>query len=307
MIRDLLRWLALLVAFAAGFSAGSAAAGCNGGQWIDARCEGAAGNGVVDDTRALRQAIARAIAADMPLLLPAGVYRVAQGLVIDYAAHATTGFRLVSLGAVIDGRAIVGGSTLRIECSGGSTAAPKGCFYFHQEGTLFVNANADAYAVVFGRGDFSDAHNSAKIDHLIVNNAGGGTRAGGLQLNYVLNSDIFAVADTAGGAAGIALEQVQFSRLAGAGSASAAGGVGLLIDTGYDIANTISAIDLEVAPTCLAVRSSNAAHNTLLSPYFNCSTAVDAPAGDATVLVNPLYAGGVTARFAATNGIATIP
>lgn len=172
---------------------------------------------------------------------------------------------------------------------------------------MFVNANSDSYAVVIGQTDFSDAQNSLKIDHLIVNNAGAGQRAGGLQLNYVLNSQIFAVADSAGGAAGIALEQTQISRISGAGSASAQGGVGLLFEHGYSFANTIDAMDLEVAPVCLAIDSRQAAHNTFISPYLACATAVEARAGTDTHLVNPLFGGNVRTRFAAAVGIAMNP
>ena len=180
----------------------------------------------------------------------------------------------------------------------GTRAAPKGCFYFKEEGTLFVNADTNDYAVVIGDRDFSDAQNSIKIDHLIVNNANPGARAGGLQLNYVLSSDIFTVANSAGGAAGIALEQTQISRISGAGSASAKGGTALLIENGYSFANTISAMDLEVAPTCLAIASHKAVHNTFISPYMACATAVDATAGNTTQLVNPLFGGNVKTRFA---------
>ena len=86
-----------------------------------------------------------------------------------------------------------------------------------------------AGAVVIGKTDFSDAHNSIKIDHLLVNNANTTSAAGGLQLNYVLDSDVYAVADSAGGAAGIALEQTQFSRISGAASAVATGGAAMLL------------------------------------------------------------------------------
>jgi len=51
---------------------------------------------------------------------------------------------------------------------------------------------------MLGADDFSDAHNSVKIDHLIVNNAGAGS--GGVLLNYVLNADAFIVADAGRGA-----------------------------------------------------------------------------------------------------------
>jgi hypothetical protein len=211
------------------------------------------------------------------------------------------------MGAILDGKTIAAQPVLEILCSGGTPISPKGCFYFNEQGTLFVNGRSDSYAVVIGQRDFSDAQNSLKIDHLIVNNAGAGARAGGLQLNYVLSSEIFAVADAAGGAAGIALEQTQISRISGAGSAAAKGGAALLIENGYSFANTIDAMDLEVAPTCLVIDSRNAAHNTFISPYMACATAVDANAGYTTRLINPLFGGNVRKEFAASVGITSSP
>jgi hypothetical protein len=280
---------------------------CASNPWIDVRCFGAAGNDENDDSQAIARALRAAIDSGAPLFLPGGTYRLTQPLVIDYAARATTGFLLMSMGAILDGRGITGAPVLQVMCSGGTPAAPKGCFYFKEEGTLLVDADTDAYAVVLGRRGFADAQNAIKIDHLIVNNANSGARAGGLQLNYVLGSEVFAVADTAGGAAGIALEQTQFTRLSGAGSAGAPSGVALLIETGYSFANTIDAIDLEAAPTCLVIASRQAAHNTFLSPYMACPTAVDATAGNATELVNPLFAGNVKRAFAAAVGVGTSP
>ena len=280
---------------------------CAGSPWIDVRCYGAVGNDSADDTAAIADALRAALAGDLPLFLSHGTYKLTRRLVIDYAARANTGFRLISIGAILDGRSIVRAPVLEVTCSGGTPTAPKGCFYFKEEGTLFVYADADAYAVVIGRPDFADAHNATKIDHLVVNNANSGARAGGLQLNFVLNSEIYAVADSAGGAAGIALEQTQISRLGGAGSASAPGGSALLIENGYSFANTIEAMDLEVAPRCLVITSPMAAHNTFVSPYMACPTGVDATAGNATELVNPLFAGNVKREFAAAVGIGTIP
>jgi len=227
---------------------------CPSDSWVDVRCYGATGNGVTDDTAAINRALTAALADDQPLFLPHGTFRITHTLVIDYKQRADTGFRLISMGAIIDGKSIASAPVLDIVCSGGNPSSPKGCFYFNEQGTLFVNANSDNYAVVIGEPNFSDAHNSIKIDHLVVNNANGGSRAGGLQLNYILSSQIFAVADSAGGAAGIALEQTQISRIAGAGSASAKGGAGLLIENGYSFANTIDAMDLEVAPPVLSSR-----------------------------------------------------
>jgi hypothetical protein len=292
---------------APGNAATVSASACTNPSWIDVRCYGATGNGVTDDTAAINRALAATLASDQPLFLPHGTFRITRTLVIDYKTRSDTGFRLISMGAIINGKSISSEPALEIVCTGGNPHAPKGCFYFNEQGTLFVNANTDGYAVVIGERDFSDAHNSIKIDHPIVNNANAGPRAGGLQLNYVLSSQIFAVADSAGGAAGIALEQTQISHLGGAGSAGAKGGASLLIENGYSFANTIDAMDLEVAPTCLVIASRNAAHNTFISPYMACATAVDAVSGTTTQLVNPLFGGDVKKEFAAAVGVTTTP
>jgi hypothetical protein len=151
-----------------------------------------------------------------------------------------------------------------------------------------------SYPFTLGKIDFSDQHNSFKIDHLAVNNAATAPGAGACQFNSVYDSDIYAVCDSAGGAAGIALEQVQFSRISGAGSAAAAGGDALVLENGYNFSNTFFALDLEVAPTCLAITDTHHGDNTFVSPYLNCTTAVNATGSDNNVLINPQYAGDVT-------------
>jgi hypothetical protein len=179
-MRYALGGLAILAAISS-----AAHADCNPTGRIDAQC--------YPD---LQSATAAAIAANQPLWLPAGTYTLAQELVIDYAALADTGFQIISDGAVIDATA-TGQRAITVTCSGGTPASPKSCFYLHIQGTLFVNANTWEAAVWFGQNDFSDAHNSAKIDHLIVNNAGTGF---GTRLNYVLNADLSLYSVTAGSA-----------------------------------------------------------------------------------------------------------
>jgi hypothetical protein len=218
----------------------------------------------------LQAAVDEALATDRPLILPRGTYPVTAPLVIDYSSHAGTGFELISRGATIDGTA-TGGPALEIICSGGSPGAPKGCFYFHQEGTLFVNAKTNGYAVLIGQPDFSDAHNAIKIDHLIVNNGNSGAQAGGVQLNYVLDSDLFIVADSAGGAAGLDVRQLQFSTLKGAGSATR--GYAMAIVDGYVIANVFQTIDQEASAVCTLFTSPHANGNTWIGYYQNCPTA----------------------------------
>ena len=285
---------------------GGAVLACSGQPWIDVRCNGAVGDDSHDDTSAIQTTIDAAVAHNWPVHIPAGTYKVTSGLVIDYAGQSSNGFRLISEGAAIDGTTVASGPVLRVECSGGTTGSPANCFYFKEEGALFVRANTPGYAVVVGRTDFSDAQNAVKLDHLVVNNASTSSSAGGLQLNYVLNSDIYAVADSAGGAAGIALEQTQFSRISGAGSAAATGGAAMLLENGYDFANTIFGFDFEVAPNCLSVTTPHDGQNTFVSPYFNCTTAVNATASTRNLLINPTYAGLVTNRGPQSTGVSVV-
>lgn len=279
---------------------------CSGRPWIDVKCNGALGDGSHDDTSAIQTTINSAAANNWPVHLPAGTYKVTSKLTIDYAGQASKGFRLISEGATIDGRSIAAGPVLQVQCSGGTPGSPANCFYFKEEGSLFVLADTPAYAVVFGNSDLSDAHNSAKIDHLSVNNASTAAAAGACQLNYVLDSDFWGVCVSAGGAAGIALEQTQFSRISGAATAQATGGRGLVIENGYDLSNTFFGLDLEVSPTCLSVTTSHDGENTFISPYFNCTTAIDATGSVRTLLVNPLYAGGVTNYGPQSTGVRVI-
>jgi hypothetical protein len=167
---------------------------------------------------------------------------------------------------------------------------------------LFVNANTWQAAFRFGQNDFSDAHNSPKIDHLIVNNAGSGYA---LRLNYVLNADIFTIAVTAG-SAGLVMDQVQFSKISGAASATA--GTAMLIERGYTFANTISAIDLEVAQVGLTITSPYANRNTFVSPYFKLSGAdcrgrrLQQPAAP-----NPSYGAAQPPTMSSLVGVVSIP
>jgi hypothetical protein len=276
---------------------------CSGRPWIDVRCNGAVGDDSHDDTSAIQTTIDTAITNNWPVHVPAGTYKVSTKITVDYAGQASSGFRLIAEGATLDGRSIAAGAVLQVQCGGGTTGSPTNCFYFKEEGGLFVNADTPAYAVVIGKTDFSDAQNSIKVDHLVVNNASTAAGAGGLQLNFVLDSDIFAIADSAGGAAGLALEQTQFSRISGAGSASGSGGTGLLLEQGFDYANIFFAVDLENAPTCLGITANHDGMNTFISPYFNCTTAVNATASTHNLLVNPTYAGSVVNRGPQSTGV----
>jgi hypothetical protein len=279
---------------------------CSGRPWIDVRCNGALGDDSHDDTSAIQTTINTAIANDWPVHIPAGTYKTTAALTIDYAGQSGKGFRLISQGATIDGRAIASGPVLQVQCGGGTPSAPTACFYFKEEGTLFVNAASPGYAVVVGKTDFSDQHNSAKFDHLSVNNSSTGATAGACQFNAVYDSDIWAVCVGAGGGAGMAFEQTQFSRISGAGTAQGTGGRGIVLENGYDFSNTFFALDLEVSPTCLSITTAHNGLNTFVSPYFNCATAVNATASSGNVLFNPNYGGAVVNYGPQSTGISVI-
>ena len=117
---------------------------CSGHPWIDVRCNGAVGDGNHDDTNAINSTISTALANNLPMRLTAGTYKVTSRIIIDYATQAGQGFRLISDGAVIDGRTIASGPVLQIQCGNGTSSSPTGCFYFREEGTLFVNGNTPA-------------------------------------------------------------------------------------------------------------------------------------------------------------------
>jgi len=273
---------------------GLAACGSDAGQ-VDASCY----NGD------LQAAVRDALATGRPLYLPHGIYRIGRPLVIDYAGQAATGFLLISDGATIDGTSIPATPVLTVKCSGGTPAAPKNCFYFHQQGTLFVNGNSNTWAVEFGNDDFSDAHNSIKLDHLIVNNAG----PWGVALNYVLNADAFIVADAGEGPSdfhvGLALNQVQFSTIRGA--ASAKNGWALWLGGGYTIANTIQGIDLEESYQCVVSDSPTSARNTFISPYLNCPYGVMSFNGDNNLLLNPMFGGATVVSTTIAGGFNMMP
>ena len=114
------------------------------------------------------------------------------------------------------------------------------------------------------------------------------------QFNYVLDSDMYAICDSAGGAAGMAFEQAQFSRISGSATAAGVGGRGIALENGYNFSNTFFALDLEVSPTCLSITFNHNGLNTFVSPYFDCATAINATSSLGNTIINPNYGGNVS-------------
>jgi len=63
---------------------------------------------------------------------------------------------------------------------------------------------------------------------------------------------------------------------------------------------------MEVSPTCLAITFDHNGLNTFISPFLNCTTAVNATASNGNVLLNPNY-GGATVNFGpSSTGVSVI-
>ncbi|MBV8121126.1 MAG: hypothetical protein JO081_14455, partial [Alphaproteobacteria bacterium] len=361
-------------------TAGAAMLSCSGRPWIDILCYGADPTDTANSTTAIQTAISDAVANNVPVHFPAGTFKVTSAIVIDYAGVSAKGFRLVADGATLDGLAITSGPVLQVICSGGTTSSPATCFFFHQEGTLFIRGNSGevnyttltsaepagqtvlpvastanlyvgqtvlvalaaggnwaspitaigtgtitigtalpiggannnaqvglaSYPFTMGKVDFTDQHNSFAIDHLVVTNASTAQGAGACQFNATYDAIVYVVCDSSGGAGGIALEQMQFSKVAGAGSAAAAGGQAIVLENGYNFSNIFYALDLEVAPICIQITANHHGDNTFVSPYMNCPVAVNATASDNNVLINPQYAGAVTSYGPQSVGISVV-
>jgi len=91
------------------------------------------------------------------------------------------------------------------------------------------------------------------------------------------------------------------------GGASATAGTAMLIQHGYTFANTIQAIDLEVAEIGLTINSPYANRNTFVSPYFNCPVPIVATAGYSNLLLNPSYGAAQPPTMSSLVGVVSIP
>jgi hypothetical protein len=269
---------------------------CSGQPWIDVRCNGAVGDGSADDTAAINATVSTAITNNWPVHIPAGTYKVTSKLTWDYQGIAGNGLSIISRGATIDGRTIASGNVLQIICSGGTTGSPAQCSHFRIEGELTVAGSTPAYVVAIGKADFSDQHNAADIEHLVVRNDSTNAAAGGVQLNFVAGgSSLWVSGKTAGGSAstgGVALEKAQMNSISGFASAAGASAPALLIENGQTIGNGFSGFAFDPASAvCISITSANSLRNAWIAPYFACTTAISAPAAAAkNTLIGPTFA-----------------
>lgn len=242
---------------------------------------GAAGDGIKDDTAAVKAAIAAHLATGVPLIFPAGIYQVADQILIDVSSL------LLQTGINISGA----GRRRTILRSSYTAASPfvlqGGGAFYHQLADIGLEGNYAGPVLRIGKDDYSDAFNSCSFERLNVNNSSLNAAAEGVRLNYVLQSTLDIVANcggsgrpgatnTPGYGAAIVLRQVQFSALTLAGGNA---NIGLKITAGYNFGNSFSAMDLEEVDTGIKIDSANATKNTFLGGTVVATKCLDGSAG----------------------------
>lgn len=266
---------------------------CSGRPWIDVTCNGADPTGAADSTTAIQNTITSAVSNDWPVFFPSGTYKVSSKITVEYGGQAANGPQIISQAAFIDGRTITSGNVLQVQCTGGTTASPVVCNHFGIQGWLTVMGSGVGYVVTIGKTDFSDQQNGARIEHLVVTNAGAG---GAIQANYVTDGDLWLSGSTQGGSASIgavALEQVQTSKIGGYGSALGASAPALLLENGASVNNSVVGFAYDPnTSTCISITSASATRNAWMAPYLPCATAVNAPSNPTqNALIGPTFAG----------------
>lgn len=267
--------------------------------------EAACGNDSCDDTASVEATFALAIANNVPAYFPKGTYKITSPMVIDYHTIAGTGLQIISDGAIFDASTSPpSGVPLTLECGGGTSGSPAGCFYPRIQGNLYVNANYNGPAVQIGKSDYSDATNAMSINQLIVNNGNTGSSATGIALYSVVASDIFAVGDAAGGGAGIDIHRSNFDffrgGFTGGGPTDLGNGCGVWFDSnsgGQSSYNTFFQVTMEQSGNAnLCITDAGAFGNAFIAPYFvdTVSGAQDvyATAGNSNTLISPSFNGG---------------
>lgn len=271
---------------------------------------GAVGDGVADDTAAVKAALADHLLTGVPLVTGAGRFKVSAQIAVDVTTL------LTNTGICIRGA----GRRRTILISTYSADVPflvtGGNAFFHTLRDIGFEGNYAGPVLQVGKNDFSDAFNSSKLVGINVNNASTNAAAEGARLNYVLQSDIDIVANcsgsgrpTAGTAPGvgaaIVLRQVQFSRLMLAGGNA---NIALRLTAGYIFGNTFEGLDLEEVNTGLQVDSTFATKNTFIGGTIVAKYCINNTAGLNNVLLGTNlspYAGGSIINGSANVGTTT--
>ncbi|MFP4902585.1 beta strand repeat-containing protein, partial [Paraburkholderia sp. BR14261] len=219
--------------------------------------------------------------------IPAGNYQIASSVTWDQATVRTRGVKIYGDGpqSHLDLTSIGSGIPFQVLDSGNT-----GCFYTVLE-DFSIETNVNGPGVVLGQESNADALNAFRIS-LVINNDNTGSSATAAELNYVVNSNIYIVANVEGPSAGEALRmrQAQFNYIGGSFSNAL---TGLHLTAGYNYGNIFLAPDIEVVGTAVSIDTATAVHNTMLGGTLVWNTvAINATAGNANRFVGVNFGSG---------------
>ncbi|KIP18870.1 pectate lyase superfamily protein [Burkholderia sp. MSHR3999] len=250
---------------------------------------GAKGDGVHDDTVAVRAWIAFVLATGVEAYAPAGTYLITQQIVMDWGVAWKPGAKFRGAGinrSVFDLSSVIASPAWLMTDSTGQKAAFHGGF-----SDIGIKATCSGPALQVGLEDGSDAFNEFEIK-VSVSNLNPTSNACAIELNGVYNSDLFLVGNNAGRGDALRLRYLQFSRMFGSfGNAETA----MHMTGGYVNGNSFIALDLEVVNNCVVIDAASIARNTWIGGQFVWDNGVG-PKGHAIVATN-----GNTNRFIGCN------
>lgn len=261
---------------------------CAGEPWYDARCQGAVGDNVTDDTVTLKNAFDVAQTHSWKFHLPRKTFKVS-GTVV-WAVNPLSQFSVDSDSGTINASGYAGGPGLQIVC--GEPGDNAQCVYFKITGNLYVNSAATANpAFQFGYGDLSDSFVHAKVDQIIATNSSTG---GACALHNVSGSQLglSCVSQNAAGV-GLALQRSMDNFFPSPTLSSP--GQALLMYGSTNSGNVFSSPNLTGGGTCIAIASFSS-RNLFSGPNLavpNCLSggAVNATLGVANTIISPNYTG----------------
>lgn len=250
---------------------------------VNVQAMGAVGDGVTDDYAAFRAAFDAMLLLRVPMIVPRGIYRISQDLLVDMAAVKTVGFRMKGEEPHLSVLRFDNGAHFQLFGSNGDQ------FYPTITGVGFQGNRAGPVFEV-GKPDYSDPINRPHF-RLSAQNFNAGPDSVGATYHHVLNgfNDIEYNCGSGGSVGGqgraLVLRQAIMNQFFGA---CASADTCVSFEDGYSYANVFSAMDFENAKRCIVQTSIHAGPNTFVGgQYVYSSFGIQATAGGRLLIDNP--------------------
>lgn len=248
---------------------------------------GCYGNGSTDDTTTFNAWKTYVLNTGYPADIGQGDYILSgsSAITLDLVNIALMGTTITGAGyqqAILDVQAVTATPQLQVICSG-----EDGADYFQWTG-FGVKANTSGVAFQLGKADYSDPLNDFNIACEVQNFSTAGT-ARAVEVNYVLGSNLWFSAQTAGASYALTVRQAAFCTFGG--TYSSAAGDGTYLTAGFIFGNTFLNCDNENVANCVVIDSDDAVNNVWLGGQFSYNTAdgtgIFATAGQGNVFIAP--------------------